>query len=139
MYGGQKKVSGIVIDGLVRDRRSIAKLDFPVFSVGSTPRGPTREGPGEINIPIIWGGVGVNPGDIIVGDADGVVVIPKAAVENVTPKAIHAQQKDEEKVREAKEGQLERDWVDRTLGDLGCEIIDDISPLINGVSRRFRE
>jgi len=50
----------------------------------------------------------VNPGDIIFGDADGVVVIPKAAVENITPKAIHAKQKDEEKVREAKEGQLER-------------------------------
>ena len=72
-----RKIQGFIIDGLVRDLPSIVPLDFPVFALGTTPIGPLHRGPGEINYPICCGGVVVNPGDVIVGDAAGIVVIPQ--------------------------------------------------------------
>src|SRR3954468_8501204 len=75
---------GFVIDGLVRDLQSIQELvDFPVFARGTTPIGPLHRGPGEINFPICCGGVVVNPGDLIVGDAMGVVVVPQGIAEEL--------------------------------------------------------
>ena len=70
--------AGFVVDGLVRDLPNIRELDaFPVFARGTTPIGPLHRGPGEINYPICCGGVVVNAGDIVVGDAMGVVVVPQ--------------------------------------------------------------
>lgn len=69
-------VAGLVIDGRVRDITRIQEIGFPVFSRGLSIKGTTKEVLGEINHPVVVGGVWVNPGDIIVGDADGVVVIP---------------------------------------------------------------
>ena len=71
-------VSGFVVDGVIRDLPEIKGLgDFPVFARDVTPIGPMHRGPGEINYPIAAGGVVVNPGDIIVGDLNGVVVVPQ--------------------------------------------------------------
>jgi regulator of RNase E activity RraA len=71
-------VSGFVVDGVIRDLPEIKGLgDFPVFARDVTPIGPMHRGPGEINYPIAAGGVVVNPGDIIVGDLNGVVVVPR--------------------------------------------------------------
>src|SRR5206468_10412102 len=70
-------IAGFVIDGLVRDLPGIAALDFPVFARGTSPIGPLHRGPGEINYSICCGGVVINPGDVVVGDAMGVVVIPQ--------------------------------------------------------------
>jgi len=72
-----KGIAGVVTDGLVRDVAETRQADLPVFSIGLTPVGPTKEGGGQINVPISCGGVIVNPGDIIVGDEDGVVVVRK--------------------------------------------------------------
>src|SRR5436309_2038699 len=70
--------AGFVIDGLVRDLPTIQGLgDFPVFARGTTPIGPLHRGPGEINHPICAGGIVVHPGDLIVGDPNGVVVVPR--------------------------------------------------------------
>lgn len=71
-----KKIAGIVLDGPIRDIDEIGNWDFPVYCTGTTPGGPYKEGPGEINVPIACGGVSVNPGDIILADPDGVIVIP---------------------------------------------------------------
>lgn len=77
-----KKFAVYIVDGAIRDKNEISKLDYPVFAKGSTPRGPCKDCPEEINIPITCGGVVINPGDIIAGDIDGVVVIsPKHAKE----------------------------------------------------------
>lgn len=73
---------GIVIDGCVRDKAELTQLNFPVFAKGFTPNGPFKDGPGEINIPISCGGVFVRPGDLIVGDDDGVIVVPKDKIED---------------------------------------------------------
>ncbi|HUG15435.1 MAG TPA: hypothetical protein VMM78_10490 [Thermomicrobiales bacterium] len=72
-----KGIAGVVTDGLVRDVAETRQSGLPVFSIGLTPVGPTKEGAGQINVPISCGGVIVNPGDIIVGDEDGVVVVRK--------------------------------------------------------------
>ena len=72
-----RKIAGIVLDGPIRDIDEIGKWDFPVYCTGTTPGGPYKEGPGEVNVPVSCGGISVNPGDIILADPDGVIVIPR--------------------------------------------------------------
>jgi len=74
----QRGLGGVVVDGSIRDRLEILDLDFPVFCAGFNPAGPTKFVPGRINHPISAGGTAIQPGDLIVGDADGVVVIERA-------------------------------------------------------------
>ncbi|WP_413774841.1 RraA family protein [Cytobacillus firmus] len=98
MAGAAKALGleGIVIDGLVRDKEMLSNIGLPIFAKGFIPNGPFKDGPGAINIPISCAGVTVHPGDLIVGDEDGVVVIPKEKIENVLVKA-EAKLKYEEK------------------------------------------
>ncbi|MDQ6620049.1 MAG: RraA family protein [Pseudomonadota bacterium] len=70
-------IGGVVIDAAVRDTDELRSLGFPVYAVGANPNGPTKFVPGRINWPIACGGVAVQPGDLVVGDADGVVVIER--------------------------------------------------------------
>ena len=71
------RLGGVVIDAAVRDVLELRELGFPVFAVGSNPNGPTKFVPGRINWPISCGGIAIDPGDLIVGDADGVVAIER--------------------------------------------------------------
>lgn len=71
-----RKAAGFVIDGAIRDTAEIGRGDFPVFARSAIHRGPYKFGPGEINVPIAIGNMVVKPGDIVVGDADGVVAFP---------------------------------------------------------------
>jgi regulator of RNase E activity RraA len=73
----QLKIGGVVIDAAIRDSLELRELGFPVFAVGANPNGPTKFVPGRINWPISCGDIAVRPGDLIVGDADGVVVIER--------------------------------------------------------------
>ncbi len=70
-------LAGVVIDAAVRDTEELRELGFPVFAVGANPNGPTKFVPGRINWPVSCGGIAVAPGDLVVGDADGVVVIER--------------------------------------------------------------
>lgn len=90
-----KKVAGIVVDGPIRDIDEISKWDFPVYCTGTTPGGPYKEGPGEINVPISCGGINVNPGDIILADPDGVIAIPRNDAATVLEDAKKFQAADE--------------------------------------------
>lgn len=74
-------VAGIVVDGAVRDVAEIRGLGLPVYCKASVPNGPLKSGPGDINVPIACGGLIVNPGDIVVGDDDGVVVVPRERIQ----------------------------------------------------------
>ena len=76
-------ISGLVIDGAVRDGDTILKMGFPVFSRGLSIRAAQKNQPGRVNIPIICGGIGISPGDWIMGDRDGVVAIPNESVSAV--------------------------------------------------------
>jgi 4-hydroxy-4-methyl-2-oxoglutarate aldolase len=98
MAGAAKALGleGIVIDGLVRDKEMLSEIGLPIFAKGFIPNGPFKDGPGAINLPISCAGVTVFPGDLIVGDDDGVVVVPKEKIENVLVKA-EAKLKYEEK------------------------------------------
>jgi 4-hydroxy-4-methyl-2-oxoglutarate aldolase len=80
-------IKGIVTDGVIRDIIGVKKLNFPVFCKGTTVAASAKAGWGQVNVPISCGGTSVNPGDIIVADADGVVVVPKEIEEDVLKKA----------------------------------------------------
>ncbi|WP_175638402.1 RraA family protein [Metabacillus schmidteae] len=80
-------LEGIIVDGLVRDKEMLGEIGLPIFAKGFIPNGPFKDGPGAINIPISCAGVSVHPGDLIVGDEDGVTVVPKDKIEEVLRKA----------------------------------------------------
>lgn len=86
LIGGAAKavgIDGIVVDGMVRDRVGLEEMGLPVYSKGLMQRGPTKIGPGKINTKITCAGVEVCPGDLVVGDADGVTVVPCGMIEAV--------------------------------------------------------
>ena len=118
-------LAGMVIDGCVRDIADIARVtDFAVYAVGVTPNGPIKEGGGEINFPVTCGGLVVNPGDVVIGDADGVVVVPLGAAADVLEKA--RMQNAREELDKASIANLawDRSWVDKVLAAKGCEFVD---------------
>jgi 4-hydroxy-4-methyl-2-oxoglutarate aldolase len=80
-------LGGIVIDGAIRDTDELRDLGFPVFAVAANPNGPTKFIPGRINWPISAGGICVNPGDLVVGDADGIVVVEREKAASLLPLA----------------------------------------------------
>jgi regulator of RNase E activity RraA len=90
-------LAGLVADGTIRDIVGIKALDFPVFCKGTTVAAGGKAGVGSVNIPISCGGVTVKPGDIIVGDADGVVVIPLEQAESILILAQEKERKDQER------------------------------------------
>lgn len=116
-------LAGVVVDGAVRDVDALSKMGMAIYAAGITPKGPYKDGPGEINVPVSCGGVTVYPGDIIVGDRDGIVVIsPKDAAE-VAIKAKAKLQEEQAKFRAIEDGTINRAWVDKTLNEKGCEVI----------------
>ncbi|MDF2591513.1 MAG: proA 4 [Clostridia bacterium] len=89
MIGAAKAVgfNGVVIDGYVRDKEGLKELGLPVYSKGFMQRSPDKKGPGKINTPVNCAGVEVNPGDLVVGDYDGVTVVPREHILEVLEKA----------------------------------------------------
>lgn len=124
-YASYKKLNGLVLDGPIRDVSAATKMSLPIYATGSTPGGPYKEGPGEINVPISCGGISVNPGDIVVMDGDGVIIIPLKDAETVLEAAKKLQSADEAKVIAAANGTAKREWVGKTLETKNIEIIDD--------------
>lgn len=121
-----KKIAGIVLDGPIRDIDYISQCPCPIYATGTTPGGPYKEGPGEINVPIAIGGVSVTPGDIILGDADGVIVIPRVDAEALIEKAELNAQNDHAKCLKSSSGQTNRQWVDELLEKKNVQIINSI-------------
>ena len=118
----KRGIAGIVIYGSIRDYDTLHAGTFPVFAAGVTHRGPYKDGPGEINVPIAIDGMVIAPGDLIVGDGDGIVCVPFEATEEVL-KATQAKHAAEIKqVAAIKAGTVDRAWVDAALTRLGCKI-----------------
>ncbi len=112
--------AGFIVDGLVRDLPAIRKLgDFPVFARGVTPTGPLHRGPGEINYPVCAGGLVVEPGDIIVGDAIGVVVIPQEIAPDLLERLQAAASGESNYAAAVAQGDFSNDWVDALLDEAG--------------------
>ena len=117
----KRGIAGFVIYGAIRDSAEIAARRFPVYACGVTHRGPYKNGPGEINTTIALGGMVVNPGDIIVGDADGVVSVALAHAEAVLALAKVQLAKETAALKAIAAGKSDRRWVDETLRQRGCE------------------
>lgn len=96
MMAKNKGVAAIVIDGMARDSYGIVPVGLPVFSRGITPNSCVRSGPGKVGVPIVCGGVAINPGDVLVGDRDGVVAIPAASVEAIVGQLAEIRRMEEE-------------------------------------------
>lgn len=94
-------IQGFVVDGVIRDMAAIQELDFPVFSLGTTVAAGHKNGGGEVNVPIAIGGVSVCPGDYIIGDVDGVVVVPHEDAERIVAAAEAKLEKDDMRAQEA--------------------------------------
>ena len=123
-YCRSRGIAGIVCDGAIRDCDGLSKMtDFAVYAKGVTPNGPYKNGPGEINTPVVIGGKLVHPGDIIVGDADGVIIISPEDAEEIAA-ATYATMKKEEKIMAdiVEKGEYIRPWVDEKLREIGCEM-----------------
>jgi len=87
-------IAGLVIDGCVRDANLIIELGFPVFCRGLSIKGTGKNQPGKVNVPITMGGVTIQPGDIVVGDRDGLVVVPAAEVESAIASSLVREEKE---------------------------------------------
>ena len=124
-YCKTRGIRGIVCDGAIRDRDALAAMEgFMVYARAATPDGPYKNGPGEINVPVTVGGRVVYPGDIIVGDGDGVAVIrpeSAAAIADATLNTARTEAGILEHI--LKDGTYIRPWVETKLSALGCEII----------------
>jgi len=120
-HAQQIGVAGVIINGAVRDHGWIRKNTFPVYAAGVTHRGPYKNGPGEVNVPIAIDGMIIEPGDLIVGDDDGFVCVPFDQTEAVFGAANTKQQGEAKTMAAIKAGTTDRSWVERALQEAGCE------------------
>lgn len=111
-YAGRIGLAGVVIDGAIRDVAEIRSRDFPVYARGVTHRGPYKDGPGEINVPISVGGMVVNPGDILLGDQDGLLAIPPQDAAELIVKARGVLEAEAKTMQAMREGRWDRSFID---------------------------
>ncbi len=116
-------ILGFVVDGLIRDLPPIQALgDFPVFARGVSPIGPLHRGPGEVNFPISAGGIVVHPGDLVVGDRNGVVVVPREYCPVLLDRLVKQSDSEREYVAAVAAGKFSNAWVDAILDENGVEV-----------------
>lgn len=111
-YADRIGLAGVVIDGAIRDVAEIRSRDFPVYARGVTHRGPYKDGPGEINVPISVGGMVVNPGDILLGDQDGLLAIPPQDAADLIVKARGVLEAEAKTMQAMREGRWDRSFID---------------------------
>lgn len=118
----QRGIAGLVIWGAIRDSAELGAGSYPVFACAVTHRGPYKNGPGEINVPVMMGGMPVNPGDIVVGDADGLIAVPQEMAEKVLASAKAILEKETVAMQQIQAGTVDRSWVDKALKEKGYRI-----------------
>jgi len=118
----KRGVAGFVLDGAVRDVLEFKKVNLPVFAAGVSHRGPYKDGPGEINVPIAIDGMVIEPGDLVLGDWDGVLSVPYDEVAGALERTQAKQAAEVQQMAEIEAGTSDRSWVDETLRRNGCEM-----------------
>lgn len=120
-YAETRGIAGIVIWGAIRDAAAIRAGSFPLFAAGVSHRGPYKDGPGEVNVPIAIDGMVINPGDLLLGDDDGLVCVAIDDAEYIYAKASAKHAAETAQMEKIARGENPRAWVDETLKRLGCE------------------
>jgi 4-hydroxy-4-methyl-2-oxoglutarate aldolase len=120
----RRGLAGIVCDGLVRDASGIRATGLPVFARGLSPSSPFKDGGAEINGAISCGGVTVHPGDVIVGDEDGVVVVPQVDLEETAERLQAVFVKEAKMLAAIEAGQLTNEAMLKRLDEVGVEFIE---------------
>ena len=118
----KRGVGGFVLNGAIRDAEAFLDVNLPVFAAGVTHRGPYKDGPGEINVPVAIDGMVIEPGDLIIGDWDGVLAVPLNEVDIILKKTEEKQDAEIKELKRIKAGEWDRGWVDKILIERGCDI-----------------
>lgn len=123
-YCKTRGIRGIVCDGAIRDRGGLAAMEnFSVYARAATPNGPYKNGPGEINVPVVIGGKLVYPGDIVVGDEDGILFIRPEIAEKLADATLAVEKKEADIMTHIlNDGTYIRPWVNEKLEKIGCEV-----------------
>lgn len=109
------KLGGIIVDGAIRDVDGLTALGLPAFSRTVTPGGCDKDGPGEICVPISCGNTVVMPGDIVVGDEDGVAVVPREDAKEVLEKVQALEEREKKRIAAINAGELYKAEIDESL------------------------
>lgn len=124
-YAAKRGIAGFVINGAIRDKVELSGMNFPVFARAACPNGPYKNGPGEINVPVNIGGRIVCPGDILVGDGNGLVVVRPEDAENVLASAQAVMKKEAGMMKEIEEqGKMSLGWMYEKITNDQCSILD---------------
>lgn len=113
-------VAGVVLNGAVRDVDEIGRGHFPLYAAGVTHRGPYKDGPGEINVPIAIDGMVIHPGDLVLGDADGLLCVPFDEAEALLAATQRKQAAEQQTLADIAAGRLDTAWIDAALQRAGC-------------------
>lgn len=122
-YAVKKGVAGFVLNGALRDLDGFKATNLPTFAAGVTHRGPYKNGPGEINTTINIGGMVIEPGDLIIGDSDGLLAVGFDDAEVVLKAAQAKQAAENQQMIAIKAGHNDRSWVEAALKTAGCEFV----------------
>ena len=120
----QKGVAAIVTDGLLRDAAGILKVGIPAFCRGLSPNSGFQNGPGEVNLPVSLGGQRVEPGDIVIGDRDGVIVVPRLRAEEVADSLDRVRKLEREAEEKVAAGKLKQLWKEEKFAARGVRYVD---------------
>jgi RraA family protein len=119
-YAVKRGVAGIVINGAIRDAANIGAGNFPLFAAGVSHRGPYKDGPGEVNVPIAIDGMVVEPGDLVIGDEDGLLCVPFEHIEQIYERAAAKYAAEHKQMEQIAQGTNDRSWVIEALKAKGC-------------------
>ena len=117
----KRGVAGLIINGAIRDYAAIRAQAMPVFAAGVTHRGPYKSGPGEINVPSAIDGMVIEPGDLVIGDDDGLLCVPFDELEAVLARSTAKFEAEQRQMANIAAGTHDTSWVDAELRKLGCE------------------
>lgn len=124
-YAIKKGVAGFVLNAAIRDLDNFREMNLPTYAAGVTHRGPYKDGPGEINVPVAIDGMVIHPGDIVIGDSDGVLAVGIDGAEEILKTTQAKSAAEIKQMADIEAGTNDRSWVDRALKERGCAFPED--------------